>query len=92
MQRAGKSRVQFPTRSLYFQLTYPSYLTTVQEFMQTLIEMSTKDLPIGQGAASREADISTICEPIVEKMWYPRHLKKCLLHSVVFSPQANYTD
>jgi hypothetical protein len=37
--------------------------------------MSTRDLPGGKGGPARKADnLTTICEPIVQKMWEPRRL------------------
>jgi hypothetical protein len=44
---------------------------------QPLIEMSTRNLPGGKGGPARKADnLTVICEPIVLKMWEPRHLSK----------------
>jgi hypothetical protein len=40
---------------------------------QPLTEMSTKNLH-GKGRAARKADLTAICEPIVQKMWEPRRL------------------
>jgi hypothetical protein len=43
------------------------------ESTQPLTEMSTGDLPGGKRRPARKADIlTTICEPIVQKMWEPR--------------------
>jgi hypothetical protein len=42
---------------------------------QPLTEMSIRNLPGGKGRPAREADnLATIYEPIVWKMWKPRHL------------------
>jgi hypothetical protein len=42
---------------------------------QPLTEMSTRNIPGGEGRPSRKADnLTTICEPIVYKMWEPQHL------------------
>jgi hypothetical protein len=42
---------------------------------QLLTEMSTRNLPGGKGRQVRGADnLTAICEPIVYKMWEPRHL------------------
>jgi hypothetical protein len=42
---------------------------------QPLTEMSTKNIPGGKGRPARDADnLTTICEPIVYKMWEPRRL------------------
>jgi hypothetical protein len=40
---------------------------------QPLTEMSTRNLPKGNGRPVRGADnLTAICEPIVQKMWEPR--------------------
>jgi hypothetical protein len=42
---------------------------------QSLTQMSSRNLPGGEGRPARKADILTaICEPIVEEMWKPRCL------------------
>jgi hypothetical protein len=42
---------------------------------QSLTEMSTRDLPGGEGWPEHKADnLTAICEPIVLKMWDPRRL------------------
>jgi hypothetical protein len=42
---------------------------------QPLTEMSTRNLHGGRGRPERKADnLTAICEPIVWKMWKPRHL------------------
>jgi hypothetical protein len=41
---------------------------------QPLTEMSTRNIPGGEGRPARKADLTTICEPIVYKMWEPEHL------------------
>jgi hypothetical protein len=42
---------------------------------QPLTEMSTRNLPGGKGRPMRQADnFTAICEPIVQKMWEPRHI------------------
>jgi hypothetical protein len=42
---------------------------------QPLTEMSTMNIPGGQGRPAPEADnLTVICEPIVYKMWEPRRL------------------
>jgi hypothetical protein len=42
---------------------------------QPLIEMSTKNIPMGEARPARKADIfAAICEPTVQKMWDPRCL------------------
>jgi hypothetical protein len=42
---------------------------------QPLTEMSTKNIPGGEGRPALKADnLTAICEPIVYKMWEPQHL------------------
>jgi hypothetical protein len=41
---------------------------------QPLTEMSTRNLPGGKGGPARNGNLTTICEPIVLKMWEPRRL------------------
>jgi hypothetical protein len=45
------------------------------ESIQPLTEMSTRNLPGGKGRPARKAgNLTTICEPIVYKMWEARRL------------------
>jgi hypothetical protein len=45
------------------------------ESTQPLTEISTRNRPGGKGRPACEADnLTTICGPIVEKMWKPRRL------------------
>jgi hypothetical protein len=46
---------------------------------QPLTEMSTRNLPVGKARPARKADLTTICEPIVQKMWEPRPLTPLFL-------------
>jgi hypothetical protein len=42
---------------------------------QPLTEMSTRNIPGGEGRQTRKAhNLTAICEPIVYKMWEPQHL------------------
>jgi hypothetical protein len=42
---------------------------------QSITEMSTRNLPGGKGQPARKADnLTTVCEPIVQKMCEPRRL------------------
>jgi hypothetical protein len=42
---------------------------------QPLTEMSTRNIPGGEGRPARKADsLTAICEPIAYKMWEPQHL------------------
>jgi hypothetical protein len=69
MLQPGKSRVPFPVRSLdFFNILVPSSCTVALGLTQTL-EMSTRDLPGGEGGKrwpARKADnLTAICEQIV---------------------------
>jgi hypothetical protein len=62
MLQGVRSRVRFPMRSLDFSID----LILVLESTQPLTEMSTRNLPGGNGWPERKADnLTTICEPIV---------------------------
>jgi hypothetical protein len=76
MLQAGRARVRFPMRSLYFfQFSSPSSCTMALGSTQPLTEMSTRNLPGGKGRPARKADnLTAICEPAVWKMWEPRRL------------------
>jgi hypothetical protein len=42
---------------------------------QPLTEMSTRNIPGGEGRPAHKADnLTAMCEPIVYKMWEPQHL------------------
>jgi hypothetical protein len=44
---------------------------------QPLSEMSTRNIPGGKGLRARKGDnLTTICEPIVYKMWEPQYLSQ----------------
>jgi hypothetical protein len=54
---------------------------------QPLTEMSTRNLPGRKRRPAREADnLTAICEPIVSKMWEPRHL------TILWASTACYRD
>jgi hypothetical protein len=54
---------------------------------QPLTEMSTTNIPGGEGRPARKADnLTAICEPIVYKMWEPQHL------TVLWVSTARYRD
>jgi hypothetical protein len=73
MLQAGKSRVRFPMRSFNFLNLYSCNMALVST--EPLTEMSTRNLPGGKGWPARKANnLTTICEPIVEKMWESRRL------------------
>jgi hypothetical protein len=61
MLQAGRSRVRFAIRSLYF-----SSSTMALGSTQPLTEISTRNLPKGKGLPARGADnLTAICDPIV---------------------------
>jgi hypothetical protein len=75
-----------------FNLYNPSSRTMTLGSTQPLTEMSMRNLPGGKGQPARKADnITTICEPIVYKMWDPRRLKTlcsstaCYRNSFIFT-------
>jgi hypothetical protein len=64
--QAGRSRVQFPMRSLdVFNWSNPSSRTMALGSSQPLAKMSTRNLPGVKGRPVRMADITAICELIV---------------------------
>jgi hypothetical protein len=54
-----------------------------------LTEISTRHLPGGKGRPARKADLTTICEPIVQKMWEPRRLTTLWASTVCY--KASFT-
>jgi hypothetical protein len=67
MLQAGRSRVRVPMRSLNFSidLILPAALMALRS-TQPLTEMSTRNLPGGEGPPVRKAEnLTAICEPIV---------------------------
>jgi hypothetical protein len=67
MLQDGRSRVSFPMRSLnFFNLHNRSGRTMALWSTQPLTEMSTRNLPGGEGRPGRKADdLTAICEPTV---------------------------
>jgi hypothetical protein len=67
MLQAGRSRVRFPMRSLYFfNSPNPFIRTMVLGSTQPLTEMNTRNLSGGKGQPAHKADNPTaICEPTV---------------------------
>jgi hypothetical protein len=54
---------------------------------QPVTEMSTRNLPGGgKGRPVRKADLTAICEPIVQKMWDPQRL------TTLWASMASYRD
>jgi hypothetical protein len=67
MLQAGRSRIQFPMRSLDF-LNWPNIfsLTMALKSTQPLTEMSTRNLPGVKGRPARKAEnLIAICESTV---------------------------
>jgi hypothetical protein len=58
---------------------------------QSLTETSTRNLSGGKGRSARKADnFAAICEPIVYKMWEPRHVTT--LWALMASYRDNFTS
>jgi hypothetical protein len=75
MLQAGRSRDQIPDEVDFSNLPNPSSRTMALGSTQPLTEMSTRNIPGGEGRPARKADkLTAICEPIVYKMWKPQHL------------------
>jgi hypothetical protein len=54
---------------------------------QPLSEMSTRNIPGGEGRPTSKADnLTAICEPIVYKMWESQHL------TTLWASTARYRD
>jgi hypothetical protein len=51
---------------------------------QPLAEMSSRNLLGGKGRPACEADVTAICESIVEKIWEPRRLKTLWASTVCY--------
>jgi hypothetical protein len=59
----------------FFNLPNSSSRTMALGSTRPLTEMSTRNLPGGEGQAARKADnFTALCEPIVYKMWELQHL------------------
>jgi hypothetical protein len=58
----------------FFNLPNPSSRTMALGLTQPLTEMSTRNIPGGKGRLARKADLTSICEPIVWKIWEPQRL------------------
>jgi hypothetical protein len=75
MLQAGRSWDWIPDEVDFFNLPNPSSCTMALGATQTLTEMSTRNIPGGEGRPAHKADnLTAICEPIVYKMWEPQHL------------------
>jgi hypothetical protein len=58
----------------FFNWSNPCSRTVVLGSTQPLTEISTRNLSGGIGLPTRKADLTAICEPIVQKIWEPRRL------------------
>jgi hypothetical protein len=68
MLQAGRSRDRIPDEVDFFNLPNPSSCTMALGSTQPLTEMSTRNIPGGEGRPARIADnLTAICEPIVYK-------------------------
>jgi hypothetical protein len=75
MLQAGRSRDRIPDEVDFFNLPNPSSRIMALGSTQPLTEMSTRNIPGGEGRPARKADnLTAFCEPIVYKMWEPQHL------------------
>jgi hypothetical protein len=64
-------------------LTIPAALWALGS-TQPITEMSTTNLPGGKGRPAREADLTTIREPIIQKMWEPQRLTTLLASTACY--------
>jgi hypothetical protein len=68
MLQAGKSRDQILNEVDFFNLPNASSRTMALGSTQSLTEMSTRNIPGGEGRQARKADnLTAICDPIVYK-------------------------
>jgi hypothetical protein len=87
MLQAGRSRVPFPMSLDFFNGPNTSSRTTALGSTQPLTEMSTRNLPGCKGRPARRADnLTSICEPIVYKMWKPQR------RTTLWASMACYRD
>jgi hypothetical protein len=87
MLQAGRSRDRIPDEVYFFSWPNPSSCTMALGSTQPLTEMSTRNIPGGDGRPARKADnLTAICEPIVYKMWEPQHL------TTLWVSTAHYRD
>jgi hypothetical protein len=87
MLQAGRSRDRIPDEVDFFNLPNPSSRTMALGSIQPLTEMSTRNIPGGEGRPARKADnLTAICESIIYKMWEPQHL------TALWVSMARYRD
>jgi hypothetical protein len=73
--QAGRSRDRIPDEVNFFDLLNPSNRTMALGSTQPLTEMSTGNIPGGEGRPARKAvNLTATWEPIVYKVWKPQHL------------------
>jgi hypothetical protein len=72
--QAGRSRDRIPDEVDFFIYLIPPAALWPWGRLSLLTEMSTRNIPGGEGRPARKADLTAICEPIVYKMWEPQHL------------------
>jgi hypothetical protein len=85
--QAGRSRDRIPDEVDVFNLPNPSSRTMVLGSTQPLTEMSTRNIPGGEGRSAHKADnLTAISEPTVYKMWEPQYL------TTLWASMACYRD
>jgi hypothetical protein len=59
---------------------------------QPLTEMSTRNIPGGEGRPAHKADnLTAICEPIVYRMWEPQHLTTLWVSTARYRDSRTYS-
>jgi hypothetical protein len=92
MLQAGRSRDGIPDQVDFFNLPNPSSRTMALGSTQSLIEMSTRNIPGGEGRPARKTDnLTAICEPIIYKMWEPQHLTNPWVSSARYRDTFTFT-
>jgi hypothetical protein len=77
--------------SLFVHLSNPSSRTMVLELTLPLREISTCNLPGGNGWPARKADLTAICEPTVYNMWRPLLLTTLWASTACYRTRFTYT-
>jgi hypothetical protein len=71
-----KFAVSIPDEAIvFFNLPNASSRTVVLGSTHSLKEMGVRNTPEGSKLPARKADLTAICEPIVQKMWQPRRIQ-----------------
>jgi hypothetical protein len=92
--RAGNSEIRFPINPLHLFFNWPSLYSRTLALVSTQrpTEMGTRDLPGSKGQPALEADnLTTICEPIVEKMWEPLCLTALWTSTACYKDSFTFT-